>query len=407
MDVSAANDMAAIQRTDSIPFILELCCRNTGLRFAAVARVTDTSWTACAVRDEIEFGLAVGGELDLKTTICDEIRGSGVGVIIDQVSNDPVFRNHHTPRQYGFQSYISIPIVRPNGTFFGTLCALDPEPAKLSTPEVISLFEGFSQLIGLQLDAHDRLAESTAALDYAGRESAYREQFIAILGHDLRNPLASLQAGAKMLSKSDLKDRDTTIVSRMMESCSRMVALVNDMLDLARGRLGTGVPLALSDGRDLASALEHVVEEIRMVHPGRVVDSSIMLAAPVECDVPRVSQLLSNLLANALSHGDQEKPVRVIARSDQDSFVIDVVNSGEPIAADRLATLFAPFTERPTGSSHDGLGLGLFIAGEIASAHGGRIDVNSSREETRFTLRIPASGEGGMATPARLAPPVS
>ncbi|EJU09479.1 putative two-component regulatory system, sensor kinase protein [Sphingomonas sp. LH128] len=115
MTKALGSDIAAIARIDAVPSILEIACRITGLRFAAVARVTDTSWTACAVRDEIEFGLGVGGSLDLKTTICDEIRDSGQGVIIDHVAYDPVFRDHHTPRQYGFESYISIPILRKDG----------------------------------------------------------------------------------------------------------------------------------------------------------------------------------------------------------------------------------------------------------------------------------------------------
>src|ERR1700759_5746813 len=90
-------DVATIGRIDAIPSILEIACRITGLRFAAVARVTDTSWTACAVRDEIAFGLEAGGSHFQKSAICDEIRDTRTGVIIDQVSQDPVFREHHTP----------------------------------------------------------------------------------------------------------------------------------------------------------------------------------------------------------------------------------------------------------------------------------------------------------------------
>ena len=89
--------------------------------FAAVARVTEDRWVACAVRDEIAFGLQPGGELEVETTICDEIRDSGRLVVIDNVAEDKAFCGHPTPRMYGFQSYISMPIVRPDGRFFGTL----------------------------------------------------------------------------------------------------------------------------------------------------------------------------------------------------------------------------------------------------------------------------------------------
>jgi GAF domain-containing protein len=107
----------AIQRIDAVPSILEVACRVTGLRFAAIARVTEERWTACAVRDEIDFGLAPGGELEIATTLCDEIRKSGDGVVIDHVAEDPAYRTHHTPATYGFQSYISMPIVRADGAF--------------------------------------------------------------------------------------------------------------------------------------------------------------------------------------------------------------------------------------------------------------------------------------------------
>jgi GAF domain-containing protein len=162
-----------------------------------VARVTQDTWTACAVRDEIDFGLKAGGELPLKTTICDEIRASGRAIIIDHVSEDPHFRTHHTPRMYGFQSYISVPIIRTNGEFFGTLCALDPLPKKVSEAGTIATFELFCQLISLQLDVGERLENSEAALLNEQQTAELREQFIAVLGHDMRTPLSSVLVGVQ------------------------------------------------------------------------------------------------------------------------------------------------------------------------------------------------------------------
>ena len=157
-------DVAAIARIDVVPTILEVVCRTTGMGFATIARVTEDRWIACAVRDEIQFGLAAGGELKVKTTICYEVRSNEQAVIIDEVRTDENFCGHPTPKTYGFQSYISMPIFRKNGTFFGTLCALDPQPAKLSTPQTIGLFRLFADLIGFHLEAQERLAASEAAL---------------------------------------------------------------------------------------------------------------------------------------------------------------------------------------------------------------------------------------------------
>src|SRR5580698_6257109 len=130
-------DIDAVENLAVVPTILEVVCRTTGMGFAAVARVTSERWIACSVRDEIAFGLKPGSELKLETTICHEIRQSGRPVTIDHVAQDATFHNHHTPALYGFQSYISIPIILRDGNFFGTLCAIDPKPAKVNNPATI------------------------------------------------------------------------------------------------------------------------------------------------------------------------------------------------------------------------------------------------------------------------------
>ena len=190
LDAALTADIASVAQIDALASILEVVCRTTGMGFAAVARVTEEHWVACAVRDEIAFGLLPGGELSVETTICDEIRASGKPVVIERVEKDAKFRVHPTPAMYGFQSYISMPIFFAGGSFFGTLCAIDPRPAKLNRPEIIGLFKNFAQLIAFHLDAQERAARQEAALLGERETAELREQFIAVLGHDLRNPLA-------------------------------------------------------------------------------------------------------------------------------------------------------------------------------------------------------------------------
>ena len=237
---SLADDLAAVTRIGAVPTILEVVCRTTGLGFAAVARVTEDRWVACAVRDEIAFGLQPAGELQVETTICDEIRDSGQLVVIDNVAEDKVFCGHPTPRMYGFQSYISVPIHRPDGRFFGTLCGIDPRPARLNTPETVGMFKLFADLIGFHLDVQERLRVSETALLDERKTSELREQFIAVLGHDLRNPLASIDAGVRLLRRMPLSGKAAQIVSLMRSSASRMAGLIDNVLDFARGRLGGG-----------------------------------------------------------------------------------------------------------------------------------------------------------------------
>jgi signal transduction histidine kinase len=382
-------DISAIGRIDAVSTILDVVCRTTGMGFAAVARVTDRRWIACAVRDNISFGLKPGGELKVETTICDEIRANGREVIIDHVAEDPAFRNHHTPEMYGFQSYISIPIIRVGGVFFGTLCAIDPRPAKLNTPEVVNMFKLFASLIAFHLEAQERVATTEAALLSHQQAEELREQFIAVLAHDLRNPLASIDAGMRMLSKEPLNQKSTTYVGLLQNSVKRMAALIDDVLDFARARLGGGFKLKRSANAQLLPVLEQVVNELRVVWPDRVIETDFVINRGVNCDPNRIAQFTSNLIGNALKHGDAKTSIRVSAATNEESFELSVANGGAPISPAVIEKLFQPFFRVAHQSANEGLGLGLYIASEIARAHGGELDVISSAAETRFTLRMP------------------
>lgn len=382
-------DVERIGRIDVVPKILEVVCRTTGMGFAAVARVTADRWVACAVRDEIAFGLVPGGELEVRTTICDEIRESGQAVVIDHVSQNPGFRDHPTPKMYGFESYISVPILR-HGAFFGTLCAIDPRPARVEAPEVVAMFELFADLLARHIETEERLATSEAALIDAQEAAELRDQFIAVLGHDLRNPLASIDGGARLLLKTPLNERATTLVGLIQNSVTRMAGLIDNVLDFARGRLGGGgfvidrrVDVALGE------ALRQVVAEMRAAHPERVLEARFELTEPVACDSRRIAQLFSNLLGNAITHGAEVQPIRVDGRTTDGVFELSVANGGEPIPAVVRERLFHPFSRAALRPHQQGLGLGLYIAAEIARAHGGNLEVASDQAETRFTFRMP------------------
>ncbi|WP_322098866.1 GAF domain-containing sensor histidine kinase [Microvirga roseola] len=254
------------------------------------------------MRDDIEFGLRPGGELKVETTICHEIRQSEQPVIIDHVAESEAYRQHHTPAIYGFQSYISMPIILADGTFFGTLCSIDPRPARLNSPETIGMFRLFAELIGFHLNASERLAASEANLLDERKTSELREQFIAVLGHDLRNPLASIDAGTRMLLKEPLSPKGATLVGLIQSSAGRMAELIDNVLDLARGCLGGGLSLERDAQVPLGLVLEQVVDELRAAWPERVIETQLSVTEAVSCDCARLAQLLSNLVGNALMH---------------------------------------------------------------------------------------------------------
>jgi signal transduction histidine kinase len=383
-------DVERVSRIPAVPTILEVVCRTSGMRFAAVARVTESRWIACSVLDEIDFGLKPGGELKVETTICHEIRQSREPVVIDNVAEDGVWCGHATPKMYGFQSYISVPIILADGSFFGTLCAIDPRPARLKTPEVIGMFRLFAELIAKHLDANEKLAATESALVEERAVAELREQFIAVLGHDLRAPMRAIRCFAELMLKGPLDEGATGMAVTIRDSAARMQALIDNLLDLTRGRLGSGLTLSRDADEPLEPVLREVIAELTASTPDRVVQTAFTLAEPIDCDRGRIAQLLSNLLSNALSYGDDDQPVRVEASSGAGSFELSVANAGEPIPPAALERLFQPFYRNAELSNREGLGLGLYIAHEIATAHGGTLEVKSTPEETRFTFRMPA-----------------
>jgi signal transduction histidine kinase len=384
-------DVEAVARIDAVPLILEVVSRTTGMGFAAVVRVTQDRWVACSLKDQINFGLKPGDELKVETTICHEVHLAGQPVVIDHVDRDTVYAGHHTPAMYGFQSYISMPIVRAGGGFFGTLCAIDPKPHRLNTPETIGMFKLFADLIAFHLDTVDRLASSEATLKSERETAELREQFIAVLGHDLRNPLGAIRAGNELLLRQKLEDRARQAIHLMEGSVARMSALIDNLLDFARGRLGRGLVLERAEVL-LEPVLRQVTAEIRAVARGRAIDGLFDLDHPVTCDANRVGQLYSNLLANALTHGAADSPIRVTACSTADgAFDLSVANAGPPIPPEAMERLFQPFFRGGATRSQQGLGLGLYIAHEIAVEHGGTLAVASTGGEIVFTFKMPPS----------------
>jgi signal transduction histidine kinase len=388
----SARAVAAIARTDAVPTLLKVLCEMTGMRVAVVARVTDKTWTVCAVKDEANFGLRPGMELAVNTTLCFDSRAWRAPIVIEHASADPRYCNHEAPKRYQIEGYVSVPIIRANGGYFGNLSALDPRPAKVADPRILSMFTEFAALIASQLD-HQMLQEQEhrALLDERAA-GELREQFIAILCHDLRNPLHAVYASGDMLERRLTDPQSLAFVSRIKSNVRRMSALIDDVLDFARGRLGGGIGLELTDVDNINAGLATVVQELRDAQPECEIIAYMSVNRAVRCDLGRLQQVASNLLANALTHGLPHSPVKISARADENDLVLEVWNAGEPIPAESLSKIFEPFWRHSVSASRNGLGLGLHICSQIVRAHAGRISVTSSRKDgTQFSARLPLS----------------
>lgn len=391
-EAAIARDVAAIGRISAVPSLLKVICQNTGMGFAAVARVTDGTWTACAVEDTIQFGLKPGGQLKVETTLCSESRMARQPVVIDRASTDPVYFNHHTPRMYNIESYISVPIIHSNGEYFGNLCAIDPRPAVVSDARVVAMFTAFADLIARQLETEDRQERTESALQSERATAELREQFIAVLGHDLRNPLSSVGAAAELLVRRQTEPELVKLGNRLKASTRRMSGLIDDVLDLARVRLGSGMHLSIREADFLASALTDVIDEVRAANPRLDIRDDIAINGAVRCDQGRIQQVLSNLLGNAVTHGAPDSPITVRAAIEGDQLVLSVTNGGAPIPEDDLAKIFQPYWRPAHSKPGGGLGLGLYIASEIVAGHGGTLQVSSCASEgTCFMATLPVA----------------
>lgn len=303
-----------------------------------------------------------------------------------------LYETHLIPllRMQGFVTEIAVDLMTATGKFPVFVSANERRDAEENlelTRLVVFQAEQrrtFEQsLVRSRDDAYQGLADERAT-------SALREQFIAVLGHDLRNPLASIDAGLRMASKEPLSPKQTRLVGLMQASSLRMSGLIDNVLDFARGQLGGGLTLAPDLSKPLEPTLRQVVAELQATHPDVEIVEDFSIHAAVDCDHSRIAQLLSNLLGNALTHGAIGKPIRVEAASVNEGLEISVANGGDPIPAAAMERLFQPFFRGDIRHSANGLGLGLHIASEIAKAHGGTLTVASSEAETRFTFRMPA-----------------
>lgn len=239
------------------------------------------------------------------------------------------------------------------------------------------------------------LTESLSRYSTMFRDS--QNVFLAILGHDVRNPLGAISMGAQLiLQDSKLPSRHLKVAAQVLHSTQRVTEMVADLLDYSTSHLGSGIPVTLVE-YDLSAECRAVVQEMKLFHPGRKFSLELDDDLSVVWDRARISQALSNLMANAVQHGAPASAIWVSIHRQQDDVVMVIQNEGEVIPPSTLRTMFDPgksfamkSTSERNASQTNNLGLGLYITHEIVIAHGGRIWVTSTeREGTTVKLQIP------------------
>ncbi|WP_276169231.1 GAF domain-containing sensor histidine kinase [Zobellia alginiliquefaciens] len=301
------NDIEDIQSISIVPTILDVVCRATGMGFAAIARVTEDTWVTCGVLDKIPFGLSVGDELAIETTFCKQVRESDKLVVMDHVDTDEVYHNHPIPAQYGFQSYISVPIIRKNGEFFGTLCALDLKPNKVNNPQIIDMFSMFTELIAFHLDAIETMRKQDTAIKKKDNELA---AYDFISSHDLQEPLRKIQILTSTIEEQEhqnLSNKGKKYFKSIKKAATRMRRILNDLLTYSETEFK---PKSFKE-QDLKVLVERAKSRLnkQIEETNTVIDIDTLCTLNV---VPiQIEQLFYNLFANSLSFKSSKRPLLI------------------------------------------------------------------------------------------------
>ena len=404
-------DVALVQRIPVLSTILEVITLTTGMGFAAVARVTRDKWVACGVRDEIQFGLKPGGELKLESTICNEIRDSLKPVIIDNVQEDAEFCNHHTPRQYGFQSYISIPIFLRNGTFFGTLCAIDPKPAQLKNPRIIGMFNLFAELISFHLASLQEMEEARSILRESDMQLRnYQDeirQYQHISNHNLQEPLRKLRLFSDILLSASTRGDQGKVeasalkINEFAKGFSNMIQQLTDFSSLSLRSSKTDFETI-----DLNMIFADIVSRLSLILKEKNATIDCGILHTITAIPSQMSRLFYHLINNAITYAKKDtSPFIKIYSHDLTQEAIEkypfllparryceicFIDNGIGIEAIELEKIFDIFTHSSLKAAESGVGMGLAQCRKIVANHRGRIMVHSEPGQgATFSVILP------------------
>ena len=312
------NEVRLVGNLSIISSLLGIICRTTGMGFAAVAKVTRDRWIACGVRDEINFGLLPGGELKLETTICNEIRDTGKGVIIEDVEKDAAFCHHPTPSMYGFRSYISIPIFLKNGSFFGTLCAIDPKPAQLKSSQTIDLFNLFTDLLSFHISSLTEVEAHRKALNVSNvqirnyKDELHQYQYLS--NHTLQEPLRKIRIYSDRLLTSSIQLQPEIMgaAQKLNHFAADLSEIIHDITDFTY--------LDLSDSQFRSVSLEEACTSAQQTFRTAIAEGKVEMRHDLRNTVFAIPSLLVQLfevlMQNSLDHHTGDVPLIVGFRSD-------------------------------------------------------------------------------------------
>ncbi|MDR6177997.1 MULTISPECIES: sensor histidine kinase [unclassified Pseudomonas] len=382
---STVESIELLASLDSVAALLRVVCDVSGLGVATVAEVTEQRWIACAVEDRIAFGLQPGAELDLESTLCNHVRSSHDAVIISDVTQNPTYCDHPAPGLYGWKSYLSVPVFRPNGTFFGTLCAFDPQPAPLLEQRpVIATLDGFARLLGELLAREEQRREESPGPRGDHDLEPLREQLLVLLEEDLQRPLRALAAQDP--------SADTQQIWHWHSEARRLAERSAEAADFVRARLGHGVPLKPALVDNVNERLLGLFATLQTRFPGQTLSSELpALPAALRLDLPRVLQALDAVLQQVASRNPPGGSLLLRGAIKERCYSLVVESSTAVVDPGTLGQLFQPALSKADLAQPARLDLGLYLAQEIARGHGGSLVARLEAGHLRFLLTLPTA----------------
>lgn len=384
---SAVESIELLNSLDAVATLLRVACDLSGLKFAAVAEVSAERWIACAVHDRLDYGLTVGTELELEATFCNHVRSSHDAVIITDVDQDPSYCDHPLPQRYGWKSYLSLPVFRPNGTFFGTLCGFDRQPAPLlEQPVVIGSLEGFARLLGELIAQEEQRRDETPGPRGEGDLQALHDQLLVLFEQDLQQPLhaLALAAGAWV--------EQLPAALGWRAEAQRLARRSAEAADFVRARLGHGPLLKPTVVDGVNAHIEALVANLGVRYPAPIFQTALpTLPATVRLDLPRLLQALEALLEYAARRTAPGQAIRLSGEIKERAYILQVDSPDAPPEPGELAQRCQPVLVPSAAGTPAGLALELYLAQEITRGHGGSLTVRTLNGRQHFTLILPTA----------------
>lgn len=371
----------------------------TELDFASIVHIRENTWTVCALHAKANIPYKVGdiliGETNVKHKLCEDVRPFVMGSIIRQsFGSDNIISLQKEDRVL-----VSVPIRCAKNGFVGALYAQASQQKTIFKDSTVRTLQVFAEFISLRIEINKVDSTKVNMVTSTDDSLKIREQLVTILSHDLRTPIQAIGMGTQILLQREQLAENREVVERIDRSTKRMEQLVDNILSFAHGRLSETLPANKICCDLFSKNLKDVIDELRYLHPDRIVSAKIDDVGTVYCDIGQIAQMLSNLVNNALKYSPAATVVNVTVTAGEHTINISVANYGEPISNDIIPRLFRPYLRAAHDPASPGLGLGLYIVHEVVKAHDGCVDVQSTIEAgTTFTVTIPRSSQIAIPT---------